>query len=116
MNALPDRLFGVPAGRLSHAPVVISSQRANRRLTTTVTRLLLRITDRMVDAIVVNCDAMRRHLIDEERVPASLVHVCRNGIDTALFRPDGSGSLGGIVRAPSMRACSRRAAQSVARR
>jgi glycosyltransferase involved in cell wall biosynthesis len=92
---VPATLFGVPAGRLSRAPVVISSQRANRRLTTSVTRRLLRITDRMVDAVVVNCDAMRRHLIDEERVPSTLVHVCRNGLDTALFRPDESGSLQG---------------------
>jgi glycosyltransferase involved in cell wall biosynthesis len=91
---VPTTVFGVAFGRMARTPVVISSQRANRHLTTGSNRRLLRITDRMVDAIVVNCDAMRRHLVEEERVPSRLVHVCRNGLDTAVFRPDESAKLG----------------------
>jgi glycosyltransferase involved in cell wall biosynthesis len=49
-------------------------------------RHLLRLTDRMVDAIVVNSEAVARQLIEEERTPLGLIHLCRNGIDTREFR------------------------------
>src|ERR1039458_6866316 len=51
---VPMDLFAVPVARLYRAPVVLSSQRAHRALTPGVTRRLLRLTDRMVDGIVVN--------------------------------------------------------------
>ena len=49
--------------------------------------MALRLTDRLVDGIVVNCEFMRRHLRDEEKVPAGLIHLCYNGIDTGVFQP-----------------------------
>jgi glycosyltransferase involved in cell wall biosynthesis len=42
----------------------------------------------MVDGIVVNCEAIRRHLLDDEGVPPHLIHVCPNGIDGNVFRPE----------------------------
>jgi glycosyltransferase involved in cell wall biosynthesis len=47
----------------------------------------LRITDRIVDGIVINCEFLRRHLRDEEKTPAGLIHLCYNGIDTGAFQP-----------------------------
>jgi glycosyltransferase involved in cell wall biosynthesis len=41
----------------------------------------------MVDAIVVNSQAVRRHLVEDERVPDRLIHVCHNGVDTNRYRP-----------------------------
>jgi glycosyltransferase involved in cell wall biosynthesis len=38
---------------------------------------------------VVNCEALRRHLIEDENVAPDTVHVCYNGLDTRSFRPDG---------------------------
>jgi glycosyltransferase involved in cell wall biosynthesis len=35
----------------------------------------------------VNCDFARRHLIEDERVPASRIQLCYNGVDTARFHP-----------------------------
>ncbi|HKY20060.1 MAG TPA: glycosyltransferase [Vicinamibacterales bacterium] len=84
---VPANLFGVPAARALSKAIVISSQRAHRDLTPGLTRGLLRLTDRMVDGIVVNCDAVRRQLIDEDRVQPSLIHLCYNGIDTDEFSP-----------------------------
>ncbi len=46
------------------------------------------MTDRLVDGIVVNCEYMRQHLENDENVPAKLIHLCYNGIDTAVFRPE----------------------------
>jgi L-malate glycosyltransferase len=82
---VPLNLFGVPAARLFRAPRVLSSQRAHRALTPGVRRRLLRLTDRMVDGIVVNSEAVRRELLEEDRVPARLIHLCYNGIDAAFF-------------------------------
>lgn len=83
----PLNCFGVPVARFSRTPVVLSSQRANRRLNPKLYQRLLRFTDRMVDAIVVNCESVRRHLIEDEGVPASRIRMCPNGIDTSRFHP-----------------------------
>ena len=83
----PLNCFGVPVARAFRVPVVLSSQRAHRALNAPPFRRLLRLTDRMVDGIVVNCEAVRRHLTEDENVPAPLIHVCPNGIDTTVFHP-----------------------------
>jgi glycosyltransferase involved in cell wall biosynthesis len=84
---VPMNLFGVPVARMFGVPRVIASQRAHRGLTPGIRRHLLRITDQIADAIVVNCLSVRRELVEEERVPAARVHVCYNGVDTSVFRP-----------------------------
>ncbi|MEO8130945.1 MAG: glycosyltransferase family 4 protein [Bryobacteraceae bacterium] len=84
---VPMNLFGVPVARAYRTPVVLSSQRAFRDLTPGMHRRLLRVTDRLVDGVVVNCEAIRQHLISDEGVPAGRIDVCYNGIDTEVFRP-----------------------------
>jgi glycosyltransferase involved in cell wall biosynthesis len=83
----PANLYGVPAARMAGCAVVLSSQRVDRALWPAVQRHGLRITDRLVDGIVVNCEFLRRHLRDEEKAPAGLIHLCYNGIDTGAFQP-----------------------------
>jgi L-malate glycosyltransferase len=82
---VPLNLFGVPAARLFRVPHVISSQRAHRAITPGFRRRLLRVTDRLVDAIVVNSEAVRRELMEADRVPSHRIHLCYNGIDTNFF-------------------------------
>ena len=90
----PLNVFAVPVARLAGTPAVISSQRGDRNLTTQRLKRLLRITDRMVDAVVVNCEYMRRYLIDEERVAQPKVRLCYNGIDTDQYqRRSGSSAI-----------------------
>jgi L-malate glycosyltransferase len=83
---VPLNLFGVPAARLFRVPCVLSSQRAHRALTPGIRRHLLRLTDHLVNGIVVNSDAVRRELIEVDRVPPRLIHLCYNGIDAAFFQ------------------------------
>lgn len=83
----PANLYGVPAARMAGSALVVSSQRVHRGLWTAVQRHGLRVTDHLVDGIVVNCEFMRRHLRDEEKVPEGLIHLCYNGIDTGIFQP-----------------------------
>jgi glycosyltransferase involved in cell wall biosynthesis len=82
---VPLNLFGVPVARFFRTPRVVSSQRAHRALTPGLRRGLLRVTDRLVDAIVVNCEAVRRELVECDRVPARLIHLCNNGIDAGSY-------------------------------
>ena len=83
----PANLYGVPSARMAGSARVLSSQRADRGLMPPLYRHGLRVTDRLVDGIVVNCEFVRRHLREDERVPAGLIHLCYNGIDTNTFRP-----------------------------
>ncbi len=82
----PLNVFAVPVARLAGTPAVLSSQRGDRNLTTQRLKRLLRITDRLADSVVVNCEYMRRYLIDQEKVPERKVRLCYNGIDTDQYR------------------------------
>jgi glycosyltransferase involved in cell wall biosynthesis len=92
----PSNVFGVPAARLARTRVVLSSQRAFRELTPPMGRRLLRVTDRMADAVVVNCQALVRHMTGDEGVEPGRVLLCYNGIDTEMFQP-GPGALRSTV-------------------
>lgn len=83
---LPLTCFGVPVSRAFRVPFVLSSQRAHRALHPRFRRLI-RLTDRMVDGIVVNCEAMRRHMVEEEGASPRLLHVCHNWIDVERYSP-----------------------------
>jgi glycosyltransferase involved in cell wall biosynthesis len=48
---------------------------------------VLRITDRLVDATVVNCEAMVRHMREDEGVRPERLRTCYNGLDTERFQP-----------------------------
>ena len=86
---VPMDLFAVPVARWYRTPVVLSSQRAHRDLTPGIRRHLLRVTDRMVDGIVVNSRAVARQLAEQDGVPASMVRLAYNGLDTSVFRREG---------------------------
>lgn len=84
---VPMNIFGIPFAWLARPRVLLSSQRAHRELTPGLYHRLLRITDRLVNGIVVNCEAMRTHLIADERVAVERIRLCYNGIDTTRFHP-----------------------------
>ena len=81
----PGNLFAVPAARAYRVPAVLSSQRSFRSLAGGLWRDLLRLTDRISDAVVVNCRTLEEHLAVDERVPRGRIRVCYNGIDTGVF-------------------------------
>ncbi len=85
---VPANLFAVPVARAYRCPVVLSSQRAYRHLTPGLPEWLLRLTDAAVDGVVVNCLALREDLTQRHMLPASLVHVCYNGVDADTFHPE----------------------------
>jgi glycosyltransferase involved in cell wall biosynthesis len=80
----PLTIYAMPVTKYFTKAKAVSSQRGHRDLTPEVRRLL-RWTDHLVDGIVVNCQYLRGHLIDDEHVPERLIHVCYNGIDLEQF-------------------------------
>jgi glycosyltransferase involved in cell wall biosynthesis len=83
----PSAVFAVPVARALRVPAVLSSTLGYRDLFNRRVRRQLRLTDRMVDAVVVNCEALRNHMIDDEGVRRERVELCFNGVDTAQFYP-----------------------------
>lgn len=84
---VPTVLFAVPLARLARAPIVLSSQRGDRRLFSRGSQRALGVTDRLAHGIVVNSNYIRRVLETEFRVPAARIHTCLNGLDTTIFHP-----------------------------
>jgi L-malate glycosyltransferase len=85
----PLNCFGVLVARAARVPVILSSQRADRRLIPRSYLTILRVTDRLVSGIIVNSQAVWSEMVGTEHVPPSLLHLCYNGIDTVRFHAEG---------------------------
>ena len=82
----PLNIFAVPIAKFAGTPAVLSSQRGHRDLTGARDKRLLRITDHLTDAVVVNCDAMRRYLVEQEGVSEAKIRLCYNAVDVDQYR------------------------------
>jgi glycosyltransferase involved in cell wall biosynthesis len=80
-------IFVAPVARALRLPAVLSSLLGDRNLLDLRTRRQVRWTDKIVDSIVVNCEAMRRQMIDDEHVASERIELCYNGVDTTHFYP-----------------------------
>ncbi len=83
----PAVIFGIPVAEIGGQVITVSSQRSHRALTPRWQHHVLRFTDRMADTVVVNCEYVARHLIEDERVPAGQIQLCYNGLDIGMFHP-----------------------------
>ncbi len=81
-------VFATPLARLLKVPLVLSSTLGHRDLYDTRTRKQLPFTDRLVDGIVVNCEAMRRHMVNDYGVNPDRTMLCYNGVETSEFHPE----------------------------
>ena len=83
----PLTAFAVPVAKFLTSTIVLSSTRSHRELIPQNYLNLVRITDHLVEAIVVNCEFLKRHLVEDENVPPSRIELCYNGVDLGEFRP-----------------------------
>jgi glycosyltransferase involved in cell wall biosynthesis len=81
----PLNVFALPLARWFTQAVAVASQRSHRELIPGGYRRAVRVVDRVADAVVVNCEYLRSHLVRDEGVPADRVEVCYNGIDLDFF-------------------------------
>src|SRR5260370_29243686 len=61
----PLTLFAIPVARTMTRAIALSSQRFHRGLISRTVRRLTRWSDRFAHATVVNCEFVRRHLIED---------------------------------------------------
>jgi glycosyltransferase involved in cell wall biosynthesis len=83
----PIGVFALPIARLMRVPVVLGSQLNYRSIVDSKTRRLLRLTDIFADGMIVNCEAIRNHMIHEEGYRAERLRLCYNGVDIKEFYP-----------------------------
>lgn len=92
----PSSVFAVPLARALGVTVVLSSQLGHRELHDPRTREQLKWVDRLSERVVVNCEALRRHLVTQHEVPAEKIELCYNGVDSEQFHA------GPVVRLPEV--------------
>jgi glycosyltransferase involved in cell wall biosynthesis len=92
-------VFVAPMARALGVPAVLSSTLGNRNLLDPRSRRQVRWTDKIVHKVIVNCEAMRRHMIEDEHVPGKRIELCYNGVDTTQFYPAAAGRLAAIADA-----------------
>ena len=80
-------IFVSPVARLAGVPVTIGSQLSYLDTVDKRTQMWLRLGSRIPDAMLANCEAMRRYLIEDERVREDRVEMVYNGVDTTQFYP-----------------------------
>jgi glycosyltransferase involved in cell wall biosynthesis len=80
-------VFVAPIARALGVPAVLSSTLGSRNLHDARTLRQVRWTDKIVDTVVVNCEAMRRHMMDDEHMASKRIELCYNGVDTTQFYP-----------------------------
>jgi L-malate glycosyltransferase len=80
-------VFGIPLARILRVPAVLTSTLGHRSLLDAQTIRQMKLMDRWADAVVVNCEAMRKHVTEDYSVPNDRIELCYNGVDTTEFFP-----------------------------
>ena len=80
-------IYGLAIAQMAGVQVAIGSQLSYRNLLDSKTQKLLRLADRYSDAIFVNCEAIRRYMVEDEHLAADKVELCYNGVITTEFFP-----------------------------
>ena len=80
-------VVAVPAAWSSRASVVVKSHLWHRAMFPRGHRILMTLTDRLVDRIVVNSLAARRELVTDYGVAEARTYLSYNGVDTSVFFP-----------------------------
>jgi len=95
---VPTTVFGAPVARYYKAPAFVSSQLSFRNLYSGFFQRLLRVSDRLSDRIVINCQAVGRDL-ERRGVSRDQLYLCYNGVDTSVFHPGGGARPGPLAGA-----------------
>ena len=80
-------VFACTVARLSGVPLTIGSQLSYLDTVDTRTQMWLRLGSRVPDAMLANCEAIRRYLIEREHLRKDRVEMVYNGVDTTQFYP-----------------------------
>lgn len=82
---LPLTAYAIPVTRWLTPAAALASQRSHLGLASPMLRRLLVAAERTAAGVVVNCEFLRRHLIEDAGIRPGRIHVCPNAIDLARF-------------------------------
>jgi len=83
---MPLTAYAIPATRLLTSATALASQRCHLSLAGPHQRKFLLFAERIAHGVVVNCEYLKRHLIEDAGIPPEHVHLCYNGVDLTRFR------------------------------
>ncbi len=89
-------VLAIPAASTVPGVAAISSLRCHMALIPRRYRWLNHVAHRISSAIVVNSEALGRHLREDYSIPPQKIFTCYNGIDTAVFHPASRAQLLGL--------------------
>jgi glycosyltransferase involved in cell wall biosynthesis len=89
-------VLGIPPARTVPGVIALSNLRCHMTLIPQRYRWLNHVAHRISAGIVVNSEALRRHLADDYSIPTEKVFTCYNGIDTAVFHRVPRAELAGL--------------------
>ena len=84
---VPTDIFGALTARYYSVPIVVTAQLSYRLLVARRERMLLRISDRCSDAVVVNSQAVGDSLTRDHAVAPEKIYLCYNGVNSDEFYP-----------------------------
>jgi L-malate glycosyltransferase len=84
---VPTNIFAAPAARWYRVPAVVTSQLSFRNMYTHREQVMLRVTDRLSDRVVVNSRAVGNSLEREIGLPPEKIYLCYNGVNLSEFFP-----------------------------
>ena len=83
---MPLTAYAIPLTRSLTSAVALASQRCHLSLASPSQRKFVLFAERRAHGVVVNCQFLERHLIDDAGIPPGRVHLCYNGLDLDRFR------------------------------
>ena len=83
---MPMTSYAIPATRLMTSAVALASQRCHLSLAGPYQRKFVLFAERHAHGVVVNCEYLKRHLIDDAGIAPERIHLCYNGLDLDRFR------------------------------
>lgn len=83
---LPMTAYAIPVARWLTPAAALASQRSHLGLASPALRRLLVAAERTAAGVMVNCEFLRRHLIEDAGIRPGRIHVCPTAIDLARLR------------------------------
>ncbi len=83
---MPLTAYAIPITRLLTSAVALASQRCHLSLGGPRLHKMVVFAERRAHGIVVNCEYIKRHLVEEEGFAPDKIRICYNGIDFDRFR------------------------------
>lgn len=86
----PGVIFGTPVAKWAGVDAIFPCQLGHRELYPAVERGLFRVTDRLADRLVVNCQALIDDLVEKGWIRREKAALIYNGVDVEAYRPGDS--------------------------